>query len=137
MSSFSSLYVVPQDSYDKYLKLQKSTSKGVFPSAKTIKVQQLNINEAENINNNSGGSEDKKRGEKRSGSGDEQPSLSVTNDLQRDLEEVTEHLNQVREREEARGNLLNRDVNVAGAENVNTEDNSRTCLLYTSDAADE
>ena len=77
MSSFSSLYVVPQDSYDKYLKLQKSTSKGVFPSAKTIKVQQLNINEAENINNNSGGSEDKKRGEKRSGSRDEQPSLCL------------------------------------------------------------
>ena len=72
MSSFSSLYVVPQDSYDKYLKQQKSTSKGVFPSAKTVKVQQLNINEAENINNiNSpgaaAGSGDKKRGEKAAG----------------------------------------------------------------------
>ena len=70
MSSFSSLYVVPQDSYDKYLKQQKSTSKGVFPSAKTVKVQQLNINEAENINNiNSPGSGDKKRGEKAAAAG--------------------------------------------------------------------
>ena len=102
-ASFSSLYVVPQDSYDKYLKQQKT--KGVFPSAKTVKVQQLNINEAEQINNMNSPAADKKEGKSSSSKNNGPP--SVSSELQRDLEEVTEHLNQVREREEARGNLLN------------------------------
>ena len=110
MSSFSSLYVVPQDSYDKYLKQQQQQSqqsKGVFPSAKTVKVQQLNINEAEQINNMNSPAADKKEGKSSSSKNNGPPSVSISNELQRDLEEVTEHLSQVREREEARGNLLN------------------------------
>ena len=125
MSSFSSLYVVPQDSYDKYLKQQQQQqsqqSKGVFPSAKTVKVQQLNINEAEQINNMNSPAADKKEGKSSSSSKNNGPP-SVSSELQRDLEEVTEHLSQVREREEARGNLLNRDVNISGAENVLDDD---------------
>ena len=46
MSSYTELYAVPKDSFDKYLKYRI----GNFPNVRNLKVQQLNFNEAKKLN---------------------------------------------------------------------------------------
>ena len=46
LSSYTELYAVPQDSFDKYLRY----CMGNFPNVRNLKVQQLNFNEAKKLN---------------------------------------------------------------------------------------
>ena len=46
LSSYTELYAVPKDSFDKYLRYRI----GNFPNVRNLKVQQLNFNEAKKLN---------------------------------------------------------------------------------------
>ena len=46
LSSYTELYAVPKDSFDKYLRY----CIGNFPNVQNLKVQQLNFNEAKKLN---------------------------------------------------------------------------------------
>ena len=112
---------MPQDSYNKYMEHKK----GVFPAVKTVKVQQLNINDAKNINNSNypaGNEEGKKKPDTAKPVSPPPPppanDSSEDNNLAQDLRGINEHLNEVIENTAARSNLLNRDINVDGAENI-------------------
>jgi hypothetical protein len=51
MSGYSTLYIVPKEEFLRYKGVKRGTT---LPAVKTLKVQQLNFNEAENITNKVG-----------------------------------------------------------------------------------
>ena len=149
MTSYSSLYAVPRETYDRYM---QSKNGSTLPAVKSLKLQQINFNKAEKIQNNAPINDEEKKG-KSAKVKDKKRRLSTSttytdnedsNQLDdslsisaiappadgsanqgantADIEEVSTHLNNIREMNNARVNILNRDVNVDGFENVINED---------------